>query len=186
MKIFNINDEKTKTELVVKIIDSKNVDISIPGSNGLPDVLTALGVRNFTDTKRRSIKVSYSLYTAAVSVVGTIAGLLDDFTDKPNIRLSGHSLGGGLVQVIAFLLLDLGYDNLSMVLTGSIRAGNKEFAIFLEDSCKKIIWQEYGNDPIPLIWPWRSRVGFVATLKERKFPWLDFNLTGGDHMNYWK
>jgi len=175
-------DEKT-TDTQVKIETKTDlVKISFEGSKTLKDILTAVG---FFNTKQGKIKFSKSLHTAVNSVFNDIYSIIVK-NKRKKIMISGHSLGGGLAQVFAYLLtFDKIISGVNLVLTGSIRAGNKAFSKHLEGTCDSITWEEYGNDPVPLVYPWRSTVGSVTRKKKRSFPWLDLDLVNGDHVGYW-
>lgn len=174
-------DERS-TDTQVKIETSNNIiKISFEGSKTLRDIVTATGLTNI---KHNGMSYSKRLNHAIWSVYFQIIKEINR-AEVRSIKLSGHSLGGGLAQMLTYRLLWDGYTNISLLLTGSIRAGNKAFADFLDHGCDSITWQECGNDPVPLIWPWRSRVGKIDTVKKRSFPWLDLNLVSGDHMGYW-
>jgi len=183
MTITNIDEKSTDTQCKVEV-HVTHAKISFPGSNSWKDIKTAAGGKGMIESIGK-IKRSLTIQEAISSIYEQVINCLIGSHFIMPIEISGHSLGGGLAQELAFWLIKSGLGKINIILDGSIRIGNKAYARYLEEHCDSITWNENGNDPIPLIWPWLSRVGKVVILKPRVFPWLDFDLENGAHSGYW-
>lgn len=181
-KIIYIDEKSTDTQAKIEISYTR-VKISFPGSTSWKDIKTAAGGKMIECED--GVKRSQTIYDAIKSIHKEVTECIYEMPSNFLIEISGHSLGGGLAQEMAFWLLLEGFSMVKLTLDGSIRIGNKAYALFLEKGCVSIVWNETGNDPVVFIWPWLSRVGKVVPLKPRKFPWLDFDIVNGDHMGYW-
>ena len=177
-----IDEKSTDTQLKIET-RYNNVRISIEGSKSFRDIMTALSLTSHVDVE--GVKISHGVFDAVKSIWNELFMSIISYGKNVSMVVSGHSLGGGIAQVVAYEFLRRGYNNIDLVLTGSIRVGNRAFKRYLEQGCKSIMWQDYGNDPVTLLWPWKKRVGTINKIKPRTFPWLDFDLVNGHHMRYW-
>jgi hypothetical protein len=177
---MKIHDHYTDTTVYFED-RADHYNVSCPGTNSLRDILNILngGYVNIGHNR----KVSQGVHRAAMAVWFKIRPKLTD--PKKPMKVSGHSLGGGIAQILAYRSI-MASRPCSLSVSGSIRTGNRAFISFLESYTTQFDWYEYGNDPVPLIWPWMSRPKDREILKPRTFPWLDFDLVKGDHMRYWE
>ena len=179
--ITRISERSTDTQLTVRT--DKDINIQLWGANSLRDCLQ---VANFFSHKTfDGVRITKGSWEAIESVWLKIWHEVSQYPKTALISVYGYSWGGGLAQVIAFRLATSGYNNVHLRVIGSVRVGNRAFAEYISTFCKSASWIEYGNDPIPLIWPWLKRVGNVTYLKKRSFPWINLNLWK-DHYAYFE
>ena len=154
--------------------------ISCPGSTDWKDIKNVL-----TPCMQLTPfgKIDYSINKSAINA---FIEIFDPSRFPKRVEISGHSLGGGVAQALAFQFLTHGIRVDLLTLQGSIRICNSDLKNFLEKNVIEIKWIENGNDPVPLFPIRLKTVGKKIILKERKFPWIDFDLVNGDHMGYWK
>lgn len=60
--------------------------------------------------------------------------------------IEGHSMGGGIAQALAVILIQKGYD-VELRIAGSYPACTKRYMV-------KGFSMVYGNDPVPRLFPW--------------------------------
>ena len=171
-------------------IRGNEANISFPGSDKARDVLNVFMFWPHKNNLGHTLHKG--AYFSVVSIFWEAMRALPP--DIQTFRISGHSLGGAQAQAFTyFLLIKLrasGWTGRKVVLhtDGAIKAlgksavesmmGNIEAAGIEFEATHAV----YGNDPIPLLYPWFQYPGETIILKKRSFPWIDLNLTGGDHV----
>jgi len=155
-------------------IDVISNSISIPGTNEASDFLTS-----FQCWKKKGFHAG--CYKWVEKYVKDLYPYLDE---NIPVRITGHSLGGAIAQVLAVKLTEKGYF-VELDIDGAFPAVPKKRDYILKGKV-----DIYGNDPVPSLFPW-----FGYPVKKNycgpdrkwwKIPWQWVNLSVSDHMEYWK
>lgn len=182
-KTILIQNKETDTEIKYRVYGS-NIEFSVPGSEHWKDILTALfSISHNTEYGG----VHKGVWDALDSVYDQIQEIIPDNVNY--VKISGHSLGGGLGTLLAYrLMLDYRPPKIDLFVDGSIKVISSSVCEFMEDYQGFIsVFKSYRNDPVPLLFPWYTHPGlFQKVGGKREFPWIDLDIINGDHMNYWE
>jgi triacylglycerol lipase len=149
-----IQERHTDTQGFIQRYDNVNL-IAFRGSTSLRDWLTDAQFRMTTaDRGSENVRVHRGFWAAIQSVWDDIDKILIKDFDKP-IIVTGHSLGGALAILCAWLLRNQGYRVESVYTFGQPRVGNKAFARNYDRSLRERTFRFIkGEDVVPRVPGW--------------------------------
>lgn len=190
--MIKIHNQETDTEVKISIVGNSAI-IGFVGSNHWRDILN---VAEMWPLRDRGVHLHSGAYRSMLSVFWDIMETIP--VGITSWRVGGHSLGGAQAQAFVYELswlikkTHLPSAWVKLTTAGAPKAMGRDAisqTILNLTSCGVIYdfnHEVYGNDPIPLLYPWFHYPGEVKVIKKRSFPWIDFNLVGGDHVKYWE
>ncbi len=100
------------------------------------------------------------------------------------IIISGHSLGGGVGQILALLLIEAGFKgNFSFELKGSIKVLGRKARKLLDKRTLSITYNVNHRDIVPVLGWWLAPKNKTPKGGAKKKHPFDYSLKS--HMNYW-
>jgi hypothetical protein len=190
--MIKINNKEFDIEAKVGI-KGNTADISFAGSNHWRDIFNAF--RAWPHRTSRGDRLHRGAYLSMMSIFWDILEAVP--VGVETWKVSGHSLGGAqamaFVYELAWLIRTAGIPAKKVILhtDGAVKAftDSAQKITVLNLTGRGVLYEfthnVYGNDPIPILFPWFKYPGETVILKKRVFPWVDLNLTGGDHVKYW-
>lgn len=100
------------------------------------------------------------------------------------IHIHGHSLGGGLVPMVAMLLIWDDYPgDIHISGKGSVKTISKKVAKTLSLYIKSVKWEVRYRDPVPMLGWWSEPIHNTPRTGDKKKWFLDYDVK--EHMMYW-